>query len=143
MFNLHPVIQVLATCLGIYVLYLGWLRAQSRHFGRKTVFPWKRHVFLGRLAILLWLSGALFAFGITWGYYGKRALEGHGLGGMVFAFLILMIYVSGFRLNKPQRRAGNSRNNRLPMLHGLLAFAAVVLAVLQITGGAMMMFGTF
>lgn len=51
---MHPVLQVLATLVGLYALYLGRIRFQTAHLGRKAVFPWKAHIQWGAAALFVW-----------------------------------------------------------------------------------------
>ena len=54
---LHPVLMGLANLVGLYAAYLGMERFLSRHMGMRTQFLWKRHVFMGSAAMLLWVGG--------------------------------------------------------------------------------------
>jgi len=49
---IHPIIQFSAVMLTLYVFYLGVQRFRSFHLHQKTLFRWKRHVLLGKIAML-------------------------------------------------------------------------------------------
>ena len=54
----HPLMQVCAAVLGVWAMWQG-LKRVAMLLGKKTLFPWKQHVKLGTLALVLWILGAL------------------------------------------------------------------------------------
>ena len=59
MLFVHPSFQLAAILLTVYVFYLGLKRFRFRHLHKKVVFPWKRHVLLGLIALISLLSGMI------------------------------------------------------------------------------------
>jgi len=59
MLFIHPTIQILATLLALCVFYLGLHRFRALHFKQKVTFNWKRHVILGKIGLISWLTGML------------------------------------------------------------------------------------
>ena len=55
---MHPLMQVCAAVLGVWAMWQG-LKRVAMLLGKKTLFPWKQHVKLGTLALVLWILGAL------------------------------------------------------------------------------------
>ena len=51
MLIIHPLIQLAATLLALYVLLLGVARFRQLHMRQKTLFQWQRHVRLGTIAL--------------------------------------------------------------------------------------------
>ena len=54
----HPLMQVCAAVLGVWAMWQG-LKRVAMLLGKKTLFPWKQHVKLGTLALVLWILGAV------------------------------------------------------------------------------------
>ncbi len=133
MLYLHTALQLAGLILALYALYLGWLRTQSRHFGRKTQFPQIRHARCGRLAVLLWLAGAAVAVAGTIQAGGWPAPEPHALLGALVILLGLFVFILGQALLRPKTPAG--RRNRLAIAHGAAGLFLGILAVIQCLGG--------
>ena len=94
MLSIHPIIQISATCLGLYVFYLGVQRFRSLHLKQKVKFNWKRHVLLGKIVMATWLAGILGGLSIvymTW--HGFLVTGIHGKVALVILPLILYIVV--------------------------------------------------
>ncbi len=131
MLYIHPVIQVLATFLALYALGLGLQRFMSLHLGRKTGFQRKRHLLVGKLAIIGWLGGSIggaVMVRIMWrGWFitGEHAY-------LAFAMLPFILFglISGLYLerNPAPRRV-------LPLLHGCANLTALILALFQFGEG--------
>ena len=51
---MHPLMQVCAAVLGVWAMWQG-LKRVAMLLGKKTLFPWKQHVKLGTLALVLWI----------------------------------------------------------------------------------------
>ncbi len=128
---IHPVIQMAATFLALYVLYLGWQRARCNHMGCKVAFAWKTHVRLGRWAIALWLLGGLAGIVVVrleWG--GFLLTDAHANIGYAFLVLALFGYFSGHVLDKVKKR-----RTVLPAVHGVINALLVVAALVQVWTG--------
>ena len=59
MLSIHPIIEFTATCLFLYVFYLGVQRFRFLHLKQEVKFNWKRHVLLGEIAMITMLIGML------------------------------------------------------------------------------------
>ena len=66
---MHPLMQVCAAVLGVWAMWQG-LKRVAMLLGKKTLFPWKQHVKLGTLALVLWILGAL-GFYVTLDLFGS------------------------------------------------------------------------
>ena len=81
MLVIHPIIQFSAVMLTLYVFYLVVQRFRSLHLHQKTLFRWKRHVLLGKIA------------------KKRTALPMiHGLSNLVLLILPLTQVVTGWRV---------------------------------------------
>ena len=69
---MHPLMQVCAAVLGVWAMWQG-LKRVAMLLGKKTLFPWKQHVKLGTLALVLWILGAL-GFYVTLDLFGSTTL---------------------------------------------------------------------
>ena len=70
----HPLMQVCAAVLGVWAMWQG-LKRVAMLLGKKTLFPWKQHVKLGTLALVLWILGAL-GFYVTLDLFGSTHITG-------------------------------------------------------------------
>lgn len=131
MLSIHPIIQLVATCLGLYVLYLGFQRFRSLHLKQKVKFIWKRHVLLGKIVMITWLAGmmggASMAY-ITW--HGFLVTGTHGKVALVILPLILFGLLSGLYMNRKKKK-----HTFLPLAHGLVNLTILILALYQISTG--------
>jgi len=125
MLYLHPVVQIAATVLALYVLSLGLQRFRVLHLHQKTPFLWKRHVALGILSLSALLAGLLLGIVVVQIVWNDFFITGtHGRVGVIMALFILFGLFSGIYLNiRKQKRI------LLPLFHGLsnvvlLAFSA-------------------
>lgn len=131
MLSIHPIIQLLATCLCLYVFYLGVQRFRSVHLKQKVKFNWKRHVILGEIAMITMLigmlGGAVMVY-ITWN--GFLVTGTHGEIALVMLPLILFGLFSGLYMDhKKQKR------KLLVLIHGLNNIIVLALAFYQISSG--------
>jgi len=127
----HPVLQLAATLLGFYVLWLGLARFSAVHLGRKRPFPWKRHVRLGTAAVALWslgLVGGLATTRLHWGEVGDTGA--HYRAAMLLLPLLAFSLASGLVMDKRKKTRAV-----LPLLHAANNLLLLALAVYQaITG---------
>lgn len=125
---IHPALQALATLSALYVLYLGWVRFQFAHLGRKgIVFQWKTHVRQGLIAIGLWaagLAGGLWAALDAWTVLGLSGA--HYWVGLAMGPLMVFGLVSGWVMDRVK-----ARRKVLPLLHGAANLLLVLLALWQ------------
>lgn len=132
MLFVHPLLQCLAIVLAVYVLWLGWQRTQSLHLHRRGVlFQRHRHVFWGRLALLVLVAGLLGGFTMAWWAWESVFVTGwHARLAVLILPLAIVGYATGSRMERvKKRRAG------LPVLHGVNNGLLVLLALLQMYTG--------
>lgn len=131
MLLIHPLIQLIATLLDLYVLLLGVDRFRRLHLQQKTVFKWKRHVRAGTFAMLLLLFGLVFGLimvKVSW--HGLFITGSHGDRIYIILPLIFFSLLSGWYMHiyKKQRII-------LPLIHGSGNLLLIILVLLQaITG---------
>ena len=131
MLAFHPIVQLLAILLALYVFCLGVQRFRFLHLHRKTAFKWKRHVVLGEIALGTLFFGMFGGMTTVYLYWrGYFITGGHGKTALVIAPLIFFGFASGLYMNikKKQRRI-------LPLLHGMNNVIVLILALTQIYSG--------
>ena len=131
MLSIHPIIQLSATCLGLYVFYLGIQRFRSLHLKQKVKFNWKRHMLLGKIVMATWLAGILGGVSIVYMTWDGFLVTGiHGKVALVILPLILFGLFSGLHMNRKKKK-----RTLLPFVHGLVNLTILVLALYQISTG--------
>ncbi len=129
---IHPVLQALATLLALWVMEMGVRRTLFSHFGkRKILFPWKRHVFWGRIVLVAWLAGlavGVVAMRQAFGVYGVSGA--HYTVAAVMAALAGIGYATGHVLDKYKKK-----RKFLHIFHGLNNTALLALALYQLWSG--------
>ena len=131
MFIIHPIIQLLATLLALYVLLLGINRFRRLHLHQKTSFKWQLHVRLGTIVMLLWLAGmviGLITVKINW--HGLLITGSHGNRMFIILPLILFSLISGWYMHKRK-----IQRIVLPLIHGSLNVLLIILVLLQALSG--------
>ncbi len=131
MLVIHPIIQFSAVMLTLYVFYLGVQRFRSLHLHHKTLFRWKRHVLLGKIAMLALLGGMMG--GMTMGYlylHGFLITGFHGRVALVMTPFIIFGSASGLYMNRNKKK-----RTALPMIHGLSNLVLLILALTQVVTG--------
>jgi len=131
MLVIHPIIQILALLLILYVFYLGLKRFRFLHLHQKTAFQWRRHVALGGIALGVLLAGMLGGIAIVYiSWHGLFITGIHGKVALVMAPFIIFGLVSGLYMNhkKKQRKI-------LPFIHGLNNLVVLIMAIGQIISG--------
>ncbi len=127
----HPILELSATLLCIYVLVLGAARFRRLHLKQKTFFKWQRHVMLGTAALLVLLSGALFGLLMVKVYWHGVFITGsHGRRLFYILPLTLAGLSSGWYMHKWKKR-----RVLLPLIHGSINVLLVVLLFLQAFSG--------
>lgn len=128
---IHPVIQLFATIMGFYVLFLAWQRVKKLHLGRKGAFEWRKHAFWGRIVIIVWLAGLVLgkvAVQVQWGTSG--IFLNHSQGAMIMVPFMLIAYGTGSIMDrKKQKRFW------LPVIHGINNMIMLSLALYQFYTG--------
>ncbi|NNL42847.1 MAG: DUF4079 domain-containing protein [Desulfobacterales bacterium] len=95
------------------------------------MFNWKRHVFLGEIVMIAWLSGLLGGVVMSYVTWKGFLITGiHGKVAMVMLPLILFGLFSGLYLNY---RKG--KRKLLPIIHGINNLVILILALYQIKSG--------
>ncbi len=128
---LHPVIQLLATIAGLYVLFLGWQKFKILHLGKQARFDWKSHVFWGRIVIIVWLGGLVLgkiAVNSHWGM--SPVFLRHSQGAMVMVPFMLIAYLTGSVMDRKKKK-----RFWLPAVHGANNMILLGLALYQLYTG--------
>jgi hypothetical protein len=112
---IHPFIQATAILLAIYTFLTGLQRFRAFHLKQKVVFPWKRHVLIGRVTFALLLIGLVLGFAMVRFHWGHNLMTfGHGIMALVMVPFILFGILSGHVLARK-----GSHPPTLRILHGL------------------------
>jgi len=129
--SVHPVIQGLATLLALYVFFLGVQRFRFLHLYQGVAFEWKRHVFLGGIALGVWLVGIVGGMTMVYFYwYGFLITGTHGKVALVMVPLIIFGLASGQYMNHNKKK-----RKVLPLIHGLGNLVLLILALTQVMSG--------
>jgi len=129
---IHPIVQGCGIVLLVYAFLMGLQRTRSLHLKQKSSFPRKRHVILGKLALVTLMAGMSIGLGMTRYHWDQNMMTmGHGKTGL-FLLLPLMIFgmASGLALDgkRKQRKV-------LQVLHGINNTALLLLVINQIRTG--------
>ncbi len=131
MLVIHPIIQLSAIVLTLYVFYLGVQRFRSVHLHQKTLFRWKRHVLLGKIAMSALLGGMMGGMTMVYLYFHGFLITGiHGKVALVMAFFIIFGGASGLYMNHNKKK-----RTALPVIHGLNNFILLIFALTQVITG--------
>ena len=131
MLYLHPITQCLATILAIYAIYSGIQRFRSAHLHAKTLFKWKRHVWIGILVMVLWPLGFAGGFIITRNFWYTNFITGaHANIGVVMCPMIVVGLLSGIYMNRVKKK-----RTVLPLIHGVNNALLFLLALFQVYSG--------
>jgi hypothetical protein len=131
MLFIHPIIQILAILLALYVFYLGLHRFRALHLKQKVAFNWKRHVILGKIVLISWLTGMLggaVMAKVTWHRFLVTGT--HGKVALVMLPPILFGLFSGLYMDRRKKM-----RTLLPLLHGINNMVILALTGYQITTG--------
>ena len=131
MFLIHPIIQAVATLIAFYALLLGLSRFRALHLGKRVVFAWKRHVLMGKTALLMWTAGLFGGAAVTWLSTGSAFHPTpHAYTALVMLPLLAFGFFSGLYMDKHK-----AQRELLPLLHGLCNVVLVALALSQVASG--------
>lgn len=128
---IHPILQTLAFLLSFSVLYLGWLRFQTSHLGRKVLFPWKRHVQQGIAVMVIWCLGFVIGLGAAWESWNIVLVTGwhHRVVLGMIPFLVFGL-ASGWIMDQRKQK-----RRWLPLLHGINNTLLVAATAFQLYTG--------
>ncbi len=131
MLVIHPIIQLSAIVLTLYVFYLGVQRFRSVNLHQKTLFRWKRHVLLGKIAMSALLGGMMGGMTMAYLYFHGFLITGiHGKTALVMALFIFFGGASGLYMNHNKKK-----RTALPVIHGLNNFILLIFALTQVITG--------
>lgn len=131
MLYVHPIVMLCLVALAFYVLRLGAARFAAVHLGRKTVFAWKRHVLLGKVAMAGLTAGLCGGLFMTWIFWSSPSGTGtHFYVALAILALVVTGTVTGLRLDRV-RKPGNP----LALLHAANNALLAVLALVQVYTG--------
>ena len=128
---IHPLLQAIAMVLATWVLFMGIQRFRAQHLDVKVLFPWKRHVFWGKVVHSIWLLGFSIGLFMAWYSWGTINLTaGHFLVGTAMVPMILLSLTTGLMLQKP-----SGRRARLALFHGIVNLVLFAMALYQAFSG--------
>ncbi|MBN1850297.1 MAG: DUF4079 family protein [Deltaproteobacteria bacterium] len=131
MLYIHPCFQAMAILLVIYVLYLGVQRFLSGHFHKKVPFKWKRHVLLGKIALVALLAGMFGGISMVYIHWHHFLISGiHAFVGLILAPLIVIGFSTGLYLDAKKGKHGD-----LALIHGINNLIIFFLCISQIITG--------
>ncbi len=123
MLLIHPAIQTIAILIALYAFWMGSKRALAVHFHKKAVFPWKRHIWTGRIAFSLLLIGFFVGMAMVRIHWGNNLMTlGHGK----MALVTLPFIVAGFIMGEMLARKSPHRD-KLRVVHGLNNLLVLIL----------------
>ncbi|MCP4118690.1 MAG: DUF4079 domain-containing protein [Desulfobacteraceae bacterium] len=127
----HPLLQVAAIILALYVLSIGINRFRSLHLKHKTMFKWKQHVLLGTIALVTWGAGMVGGLILVRIYWRGFLITGlHGKTALLMLPMILFGLISGYVMNKTRQK-----RPVLPLAHGINNLILTLLALTQLITG--------
>lgn len=128
---LHPLLQFWATLMAFYVLFLAWPKIKNLHLGLKGRFEWRKHVFWGRIVIIVWLAGLVLgriAVHSQWEVSG--IFTRHYQTAMIMTPLMLIAYITGSIMDRSRKK-----RTLLPALHEMNNIVLAGLALYQFYTG--------
>lgn len=128
---LHPIIQLFATMMAFYVLFLAWPRFKTVHLGKKGKFEWKKHVFWGRVIIIVWFGGLVLGKVAVQSNWGTSPLFlTHSQGAMIMLPFMVVAYLTGSIMDRKK-----TKRFWLPVVHGVNNIIMLGLALYQFYTG--------
>lgn len=122
---MHPLMQVCAAVLGVWAMWQG-LKRVVMLLGKKTLFPWKQHVKLGTLALVLWILGAL-GFYVTLDLFGSTHITGlHAELAWPIIGLAILGLITGYIMNRYKKK-----RKILPLIHGTINVLLIILVAVE------------
>lgn len=123
---LHPLIQDLCLILAFWVLFMGIKRFRVQHLGAKLLFPWKQHVFWGKVVHATWFFGMLLGLFMAWYAWGDINLTGLHFLGVAMLPVMAVGFTTGLMLQKPK-----GKRPTLALVHGISNLLLVCMALFQ------------
>ncbi len=131
MLIIHPIIQLCATLLACYVLFLGVQRFRMLHIKQKARFNWKRHVLLGIITMVTFLAGMIGGVSVAYlNWHGLLITGIHGKTALIIPPLLLFGLFSGLYMNRVKKK-----RKALPLIHGVVNLMLLLLALFQVYSG--------
>lgn len=130
-FWIHPVLQLVATAMAAYALYLAWPRVLRNHFGKRTSFAWAEHGKWGKYAHILWMLGLVGGTALVARHWGSSGATGDHYW---IAQLIMPCIAGGYITGTIMDRDKKPRKY-MPLVHGVLNVLALTIAGFQIFTG--------
>lgn len=128
---IHPLLQLAATGLAIYVLSLGWVRFQVNHFGKRGKFMWADHVKFGKITHIIWMAGLVLGQYAVTREWGSNGVTGnHYIIGQMMMPCIAGGYITGVIMDRDKKK-----RRYMPLVHGVFNALALLLALAQVTTG--------
>lgn len=122
---LHPLMQVIAVLIGLWAMWQGWKRVAMQR-GKKIIFPWRQHVRLGALALILWTLGAL-GFYVTLDLFGSTHITGlHADLAWYIILLSLFGLATGYVMDRYKKK-----RKWLPIVHGVANVVLLALVLME------------
>lgn len=128
---IHPFIQVIATIAGFAAMYWGFKRFQMVHLKQKVMFPWKKHVRWGTVALIVWAIG--LALGLIFAQMGWGSMlvtDMHYMVAFAVAPLCVTAFVTGIILDKYKKK-----RTVLNVVHGVNNLLLCLLICIQVVTG--------
>lgn len=123
---LHPLMQICAALLGVWAMWQGMKRAAMLYGRKKVLFPWKQHVKLGTVALVLWILGGL-GFYVTLDLFGSTHITGlHAELAWPIIGLAFLGLITGYILNRYKKK-----RTVLPLVHGVLNVILIILVAIE------------
>jgi uncharacterized membrane protein YozB (DUF420 family) len=130
---IHPILQLVATGLAVYVLALGWTRFLANHFGKRGRFLWADHVKLGKITHILWMAGLVLGqFAVTKAWGDNGVTGNHYIIGQMIMPCIAGGYITGVIMDRDKKT-----RRYLPLVHSVFNIMALLLALAQVATGWM------
>lgn len=130
---IHPLLQLVATGLALYVLSLGWVRFQVNHLGKKGKFLWMDHVKFGKYAHILWMCGLVLGQYAVSKEWGNNGITGnHYWIGQLMMPCIAGGYITGVIMDREKKK-----RRFMPLVHGVFNTLAVLLSLAQVVTGSL------
>ena len=93
---------------------------------QETLFPWKQHVKLGTLALVLWILGAL-GFYVTLDLFGSTHITGlHAELAWPIIGLAILGLITGYIMNRYKKK-----RKILPLIHGTINVLLIILVAVE------------
>ena len=128
---LHPVLQICTVVTVCWVFALGVKRFLQLHMKKNVVFPWRRHVFWGKTALILVVLGYLSGSAVVYTTFRVFGFTGmHHAVAEILAPLLVFGFGTGLYMDsrKKKRRVMN-------LLHGATNLCVLLLFAVQIFSG--------